>query len=147
MAASHSAWRRRSYGEVRLSFHLAPPLFAKRDPVTGHLIKQEFGPWMMRVFRLLARLKGLRGTAFDPFGRTAERRAERALIDDYERMMRGRLKGLTAPRIAGLVKLAAVPDMIRGYGHVKEQAMAKANAARARLEAELDAAAYAVAAE
>jgi indolepyruvate ferredoxin oxidoreductase len=134
-------------GEVRLSFHLAPPLFAKRDPVTGHLIKQEFGPWMMRVFRLLARLKGLRGTAFDPFGRTAERRAERALIDDYERMMRGRLKGLTAPRIAGLVKLAAVPDMIRGYGHVKEQAMAKANAERARLEAELDAAAYAVAAE
>jgi len=134
-------------GDVRVNFHLAPPLFAQRDPATGHLIKQQYGPWIGRAFRLLAKLKGLRGTAFDPFGRTAERRAERALIDDYERMMRGRLRGLTAARIAGLVKLAAVPDMIRGYGHVKEQAMAKAATERARLEAEIDAAAFAVAAE
>ena len=102
---------------------------------------------MAHAFRLLAKLRGLRGTPFDPFGRTAERRAERALIEDYERMVRSRLKGLTAARIAGLVKLAAIPDMIRGYGHVKEQSMVKAAAERARLEAELDASAYAVAAE
>jgi indolepyruvate ferredoxin oxidoreductase len=134
-------------GNVRLSFHLAPPLFAKRDPATGHLIKQEFGPWMMRAFRMLAKLKGLRGTALDPFGRSAERRAERALITDYERMLRGRLDTLNPARIAGLVRLASVPDMIRGYGHIKDAAIAKATAERARLEAELDAEAYRQAAE
>ncbi len=134
-------------GDVKLSFHLAPPLFARRDPTTGHLVKQEFGPWMMGAFRLLAKLKGLRGTPFDPFGRSAERRAERALIDDYERMLRGRLQGLNPARLAILTRLAAIPDAIRGYGHVKELAMTKAVAERARLEAEFDAGAFAVAAE
>src|SRR5262245_23081180 len=69
--------------ELRLEFHLAPPLFARRDPVTGQPRKMSFGPWMLSVFRLLAKLKGLRGTAFDPFGYTVERRTERALIADY----------------------------------------------------------------
>ena len=71
-------------GDYRLVFHLAPPLIAPRDPVTGELRKMRFGAWMLPVFRLLKSLRGLRGTAFDPFGYTAERRTERALIAEYE---------------------------------------------------------------
>ncbi|NIR60001.1 MAG: hypothetical protein GWO02_10985, partial [Gammaproteobacteria bacterium] len=69
----------------RLRFHLAPPLLARRDPATGVPRKRAFGAWVLPVFRLLARLKGLRGTGLDPFGWTAERRAERALIGEYEK--------------------------------------------------------------
>ena len=82
-------------GDFRLKFHLAPPLLASRDPKTGHLQKQEFGPWMLPVFRLLAKLKGLRGTAFDPFGYTAERKQERALIREYEGLVDELLGGLS----------------------------------------------------
>ncbi len=71
-------------GDYKLKFHLAPPLFAERDPANGHLRKSEYGPWMLAAFRLLARLKFLRGTAFDIFGRSEERRAERQAIVDYE---------------------------------------------------------------
>src|SRR6185437_5059769 len=63
-------------GDYTLEFHLAPPLLAARDPLTGHLQKRSYGPWMLRAFALLARFKRLRGTALDPFGRTAERRME-----------------------------------------------------------------------
>ena len=77
--------RQQFEGDFRLEFHLAPPLFAARDPDTGHLQKRSYGPWMLRAFALLARLKRLRGTALDPFGRTAERRMERRLIAEYER--------------------------------------------------------------
>ena len=70
-----------------LEVHLAPPLLADRDPTTGHLKKRRYGPWMLRAFRLLARLKRLRGTALDPFGRSAERRMERQLLRDYETLL------------------------------------------------------------
>jgi indolepyruvate ferredoxin oxidoreductase len=113
-------------GDFKLKFHLAPPLFAARDPKTGRLLKQEFGPWMLHAFRLLARLKRLRGTAFDVFGYTAERREERALIRDYEGLIDELLGGLTPANHSLAVKLASIPDDIRGYGHVKDAHLVKA---------------------
>ena len=71
-------------GDYKLTFHLAPPLFADRDPATGQLKKREYGAWMMPMFRLLASLKRLRGTRLDIFGYTEERRMERRLIGEYE---------------------------------------------------------------
>ena len=79
--------RQQFEGDYRLEFHLAPPLLADRDPATGHLKKRAYGPWMLKAFALLARLKGLRGTVLDPFGRSADRRRERALIGQYERVV------------------------------------------------------------
>jgi indolepyruvate ferredoxin oxidoreductase len=112
-------------GDFRLKFHLAPPLLAARDPRTGHLLKREFGSWMLRAFPLLARFKVLRGTAIDPFGHTPERRQERALIREYETLIDELLTGLSAENHHLAVKLAALPDEIRGYGHVKESHLAK----------------------
>ena len=102
---------------------------------------------MMQAFRLLARLKFLRGTTLDPFGYTAERKAERALIADYEQMILGRIATLKAVQLPLLIKLAELPEIIRGYGHIKEQAMAKAATERARLQAALDDNSFAIAAE
>jgi indolepyruvate ferredoxin oxidoreductase len=113
-------------GDYRLRFHLAPPLLAERDPGTGHLVKREFGAWMLPAFRLLARLRFLRGTALDPFGRTAERKTERALIGEYESLVAEILAGLTASNHELAVRLASVPDEIKGYGHVKDAHLAKA---------------------
>lgn len=107
-------------GKLRLRFHLAPPLLAKRDPDSGHLIKREFGSWMLPVFKVLAKFKFLRGTAFDPFGRTAERKMERQLIADYEEQIAHLLAGLNKDKLALAVELAGLPHFIRGYGHVKE---------------------------
>jgi len=123
-------------GDYRLKFHLAPPLFASRDPKTGHLLKQEFGSWILPVFKLLARLKGLRNTAFDPFGYTAERKLERALIGQYESLVDELLGALTPANHALAVKLASVPDDIRGYGHVKDAHLEKAKRKEADLLAQ-----------
>jgi indolepyruvate ferredoxin oxidoreductase len=135
------------YGEFSLKFHLAPPIFAARDKVTGHLRKRQYGPWMLRAFGVLARLKFLRGTAFDPFGRSAERKTERKLIEDYLAMLDARLAALTPEQLALLTRLARVPETIRGFGHVKDENIRKAQAERARLEAELDNSRFAAAAE
>jgi indolepyruvate ferredoxin oxidoreductase len=125
-------------GPYRLRFHLAPPLLAERDLVTGHLKKRDYGPWMLVAFRLLARLRWLRGTAFDIFGRTAERRSERRLISEYETTLDRIVAGLSAANHAAAVELAALPLDIRGFGHVKEanlhRASAKAEALSARFE-------------
>jgi indolepyruvate ferredoxin oxidoreductase len=134
-------------GDVSLSFHLAPPLFARRDRATGHLQKQEFGGWVIHVFQLLARLKFLRGTLFDPFGHTTERKAERKLIDDYLSMIEQRIAGLKGEQIPILARLGRLPEMIRGYGHIKEQSIAKALTEKARLEADLENSQFAAAAE
>ena len=112
----------------RLRFHLAPPLLAARDPQSGRLKKSAYGPWMLTAFKFLARLRKLRGTPFDPFGRTAERRAERRLVDVYERAIMELLAGLTPDKLEPAVRIAALPDRIRGYGHVKEKALAQAEA-------------------
>ena len=119
-------------GNFSVKFNLAPPLFAKKD-AQGHLIKAEFGSWMWRAFKLLAKAKGLRGGAFDLFGYTAERRMERALIVNYREVLAGLLVNLTADNYAGSVELASLPEKIRGFGHVKEQAVASYRQDQARL--------------
>ena len=113
-------------GDFKLTFHLAPPLISRRDPETGELRKRDFGPWMMGIFRLLARLKGLRGTPFDPFGYTDERRRERQLIRAYEATLEALLAGLAAETHAAAVEIAGLPQSIRGFGHVKEKTIAAA---------------------
>jgi indolepyruvate ferredoxin oxidoreductase len=123
-------------GVTGLRFHLAPPLFAPRDPDTGELRKREYGPWMLTAMGWLARFKGLRGTAFDLFGRTEERQMERGLIDDYERRMRALLAGLDAVRLPLAVQIADVPEQIRGFGHVKERQVKLARAAWDTLDAQ-----------
>ncbi|WP_323142258.1 indolepyruvate ferredoxin oxidoreductase family protein [Massilia phyllosphaerae] len=117
-------------GDFSLKFNLAPPLFAKKN-AKGHLVKAEFGSWMWTAFKLLAKLKGLRGGAFDVFGYSAERRMERALIAEYRAMVEDLLPALDAANHATAVELAALPEQIRGFGHVKETAVA---AYRARKE-------------
>ena len=107
-------------GDYKIHFHLAPPLLAKKD-ADGHLRKAEYGPWVFKAFRVLARLKGLRGGAFDVFGYTAERKMERQLIADYFRQIDELLAGLDNENHALAVDIASVPEHIRGYGHVKER--------------------------
>ena len=120
-------------GDFTLEFHLAPPLLAERDPMTGHLKKRRYGPWMMRVFALLAKLKILRGTPLDLFGRSAERKIERNLIREYEAML-DELVAALAPDNHGLaVDLARIPEQIRGFGHVKLENLAAARAKQEKL--------------
>jgi indolepyruvate ferredoxin oxidoreductase len=118
---------------LRFEFHLAPPLLARRDKTTGLPRKMSFGPWMLPAFQLLAKLKGLRGTPFDPFGRSLERRTERKLIGDYEAMLDEVLAKLTPDNHAIAVALAAIPEKIRGFGHVKQQHLTAAKADEAAL--------------
>jgi indolepyruvate ferredoxin oxidoreductase len=120
-------------GDIRLTFHLAPPVLGRRDPFTGKPVKTQFGPWMMTAFRLLAKLKRLRGTALDPFGRTAERRMERQLITDYRALIESLLPRLTEANAATALELAALPETIRGFGHVKEASVARAKSREAEL--------------
>jgi indolepyruvate ferredoxin oxidoreductase len=108
------------------------------DEATGRPAKTAFGPWMMTGFRLLARMKRLRGTRFDPFGRTAERRAERRLIADYRRRIESLLPGLNPGNLDTAVAIAALPATIRGFGPVKEAAMTAARAREAELAAEFE---------
>ena len=120
-------------GGWKLKFHLAPPLLAGPDPVTGEPEKQTYGPWMLRAFRVLARLKRLRGTWLDPFGHTAERRQERQLVLDYEALVPELLAALTPDNHATAVELAAIPDRIRGFGPVKERFLRHAKTREAEL--------------
>jgi indolepyruvate ferredoxin oxidoreductase len=119
--------------KLRLEFHLAPPLLARRDPVTGVPRKMSFGPWILPVFRLLARLKFLRGTPFDIFGYSQERRTERKLVADYEALIDEILAKLAPDNHPVAVGLAAIPEKIRGFGHVKARHLAAAKADEAAL--------------
>ncbi|HEU0222609.1 MAG TPA: indolepyruvate ferredoxin oxidoreductase family protein, partial [Paracoccaceae bacterium] len=116
----------------RIRFHLAPPILGRKDS-RGHPVKTEFGPWMMGVFRLLARLKRLRGTRWDPFGRSAERRMERALIEQYEADMAAVMAAFTEATREPAIALADLPLQIRGFGHVKLANAAKAAKRREEL--------------
>ncbi|WP_244599974.1 indolepyruvate ferredoxin oxidoreductase family protein [Blastochloris tepida] len=124
-------------GRVRLDFHLAPPFLARHDAITGEPKKMTFGPWLMFVFKLLKRMKGLRGTPFDPFGWTEERRIERQLIEDYFALMDEIVERLVPETHALAVGLAAIPDKIRGYGPVKARHLSSAKAEEAVLLARL----------
>jgi indolepyruvate ferredoxin oxidoreductase len=133
-------------GDFKLKFHLAPPVFAQRDS-NGHLMKKEYGGWMLKAFALLAKLKFLRGTAFDLFGRTTERKTERQLVEDYFAMIDQRIAGLKAEQIPLLARIARIPETIRGYGHIKEENIRKAAAEKTRLEGDLENSGFAAAAE
>ena len=134
-------------GDYKLQFHLAPPLWAPRDPTTGEMKKRTYGAWAMTAFRLLAKLKGLRGTVFDPFGHMAERKAERRLIGEYETLVRELTASLTPDNHALALEIAKLPMQIRGYGHVKLKSLARAKAREAELLAAYRAPIRAAAAE
>jgi indolepyruvate ferredoxin oxidoreductase len=104
---------------LRYEFHLAPPLLARKDKTTGVPRKMTFGPWLLPAFRVLAKLKGLRGTPFDVFGYTHERRTERQLVRDYEAVLEEILAKLTPENHAVAVGLANIPQKIKGFGHIK----------------------------
>ena len=119
-------------GDYTLTFHLAPPMFSKKNS-RGELIKKEFGPWMMKAFGLLAKMKGLRGGRFDLFGYTEERKMERALIKEYLDSIEAILPEVNAGNYDLAVQIAEVPEMMRGYGHVKERNVHQARIDQAAL--------------
>ena len=122
-------------GDFKLQFHLAPPLLAKKD-ARGRLKKQAYGPWVFTAFRALAKLRFLRGTPLDVFGYTHERRVERRLIEDYAATIDALLPELDSGNVGLAARIAAVPEHIRGYGHVKEAHLRDAKAREAALLAE-----------
>jgi indolepyruvate ferredoxin oxidoreductase len=118
---------------LRFHVHLAPPLLARRDKVTGEPKKMTFGPWIFPLFGVLAKFKFLRGTAFDPFGYSIERRTERALVRDYEALLDEVLGKLDRDNHHIAVGLAAIPEKIRGFGHIKLRHLKAAKADEAAL--------------
>jgi indolepyruvate ferredoxin oxidoreductase len=120
-------------GDYKLHFHLAPPLLAKRHSETGELTKSEYRAWVFGAFKMLAKLKFLRGGRLDVFGYSKERRVERQLISEYEQIIGELLVSLSADNHALAVRIASVPEDIRGFGHVKERNIGKANAKQSEL--------------
>jgi len=110
-------------GDLKLTYYLAPPIFGRKDARTGQPVKTKFGPWMVRAFGVLARLKGLRGGMFDVFGYTKERREERLLVEDYFALVREIVENLDASNHGLAVTLASLPEKVRGFGHVKAKSL------------------------
>ncbi|MFT7048117.1 MAG: indolepyruvate ferredoxin oxidoreductase [Halioglobus sp.] len=108
-------------GDYELRFNMAPPLFSKRDPNTGHLIKSEFGPWMIKAFSMLAKFKFLRATPFDIFGHSEERKQERADIVQYEVLLDSVLADVSDDNYEAALEIARLPQKLRGFGHVKDR--------------------------
>lgn len=118
---------------IKLTFHLAPPLLAKVDPASGRPRKMAFGPWMLKAFGVLARLKGLRGTALDIFGYSQERRDERARIGRYRAVIERLLADLKTDNLPQAIEIASLPERIRGFGHVRAKNAGDADAREATL--------------
>ncbi|MCD6070429.1 MAG: indolepyruvate ferredoxin oxidoreductase, partial [Microvirga sp.] len=118
---------------LRYEFHMAPPVLAKKDPVTGLPRKMSFGPWMLKAMGVLAKFKALRGTPLDVFGYTHERRTERQLIREFEGRIEEIVARLNAGNHATAVGLASIPQKIRGFGHIKERNLKAAKAEEADL--------------
>ena len=125
-------------GDYKLNFHLSPPVLNPKDKVTGKPRKLTFGPWMFSAFKLLAGFKGLRGTAFDVFGYNSERKTERRLIDDYRKTLESVLPVLNQDNVSLVASIAALPDVIRGYGYIKEDNLKKYEQELAKLLASFD---------
>jgi indolepyruvate ferredoxin oxidoreductase len=124
-------------GDFKISFNLAPPILGGGKDALGRPLKRAFGAWMMPVFRMLAGLRGLRGTALDVFGHSADRKLERELIVSYENDVAAVLAALSPITLETAVELLSLPDRVRGYGPVKEKAAADAKARHAQLIADL----------
>ena len=120
-------------GDLRFEFHLAPPLLARKDPITGEARKMSFGPWMMKAYRVLAAMRFLRGSKLDIFRYSNDRREERALILEYEALCGELIAGLTPANHETALALAALPEKIRGYGHIKTRHLAAVRPERQRL--------------
>ncbi|MFK7885246.1 MAG: indolepyruvate ferredoxin oxidoreductase family protein [Gammaproteobacteria bacterium] len=120
-------------GDFKLQFNLSPPAIAPKDKVTGLPRKMTFGAWIMPAFGLLAKMRFLRGTALDFFGRTDERKMERQLIVNYEKTIGMLLETLSNDNHALAIQIASIPEHIRGYGHVKEQHVEQAKRTEAQL--------------
>ena len=120
-------------GKLKLKFHVAPPLFSPKDPNTGKLKKITIGAWILPIFKMLSKFKFLRGTLLDSFGKTKERKMERFLIEQYKNDLNKILNELNSKNISLAVQIASIPEMIRGYGHVKEENMKKAERKREEL--------------
>jgi indolepyruvate ferredoxin oxidoreductase len=120
-------------GDFRIRFHFAPPLLAKPDPATGTVAKRSYGPWMMHALGVLSRLKVLRGTVFDPFGGSQERKMERQLLADYEADIELLLARLDLTTLATAIELASLPEQLRGFGHVKAAAVRRMRPRREEL--------------
>jgi indolepyruvate ferredoxin oxidoreductase len=135
-----SALQQEFEGPIRLRFHIGAWPFAKQDKRTGKIIKGEAGPWVLTAMKLMARMRGLRGTWFDPFRNNAERALDRQLLVQYEADMDAALADLSLKTVAIVAKLAALPQTIRGYGHVRQAQADAAAAVRDKLLQELDAA-------
>ena len=120
-------------GDFKMKFHMAPPIFNRGLDPEGRPKKSVFGPWMYPAFAALKRLKFLRGAAFDPFGKTEERRLERRMIDDYKARIEKIADRLTVENVATAIEIASLPDEIRGYGPVKLKSIAEAEEKLARL--------------
>jgi len=114
-------------GKPKITYHLAPPFLTRRDSKTGKIRKIAVGPWIRPFMMILARFKFLRGTVFDIFGYTRERRDERARIDAYERLITGICTSLSIGKLGTATEIAALAMSIRGYGHIKERTVIKAN--------------------
>ncbi|MDT4848599.1 hypothetical protein FQZ97_826930 [compost metagenome] len=127
--AFHARLASQFEGDFKLHVHLAPPLIAKKNE-RGELVKRPFGPYMFTAFKWLARFKGLRGTALDIFGRTEERRTERALIGEYRADIETVLSGLNSTNLELAAEIARIPEHIKGFGHVKERNLAAARSRR-----------------
>jgi indolepyruvate ferredoxin oxidoreductase len=124
-------------GNYTLSFHLAPPLLARPDPKTGKIKKMAFGPWMLIAFKWLAKARGYRGSRWDVFGRSSERRQERALLADYEADLAALLPKLERTTLGDAIALAKLPETIRGFGHVKQRSIDAAAPEREALRSRL----------
>lgn len=138
-AAFSEALHAQFQGDFRLQFYLAPSWLSRPDPVTGEPRKRSFGPWVLGAFRVLAKLRVLRGTWLDPFGHSEERKLEHALIGDYERSIHQLLESLDAGNYDTALAIAELPEQIRGYGHVKEKAVERARAQERQLQERLKA--------
>lgn len=125
-------------GDYKLHFHMAPPILSKPGKPGGEPRKIEVGGWMFGALKVLARMKGLRGGMLDPFGKTAERKMERRLIDEYEELVSSLLPKLNAESQTQVETLAALPEMVKGYGPIKERNVESYEVEKLRLLKELE---------
>lgn len=123
-------------GDYRLTFHMAPPLLARKKDHLGRPQKITLGPWMLPLFKWLAKGKAIRGKRFDPFGWSLERKIERQLVADYKQTLSEMLPGLNQQNHAIAITIASMPDQIRGYGPVKDKSIAEAQRRNTELVAE-----------
>jgi len=115
-------------GDFYLQYHLAPPVLAKKDPVSGLPVKRTYGPWMGQALRLIAKFKFLRGTPFDPFGRSDDRRLERKMIEQYESVVQEAVSGMNAANHGIVEQIVSYPESVRGFGHIKKKSYHEAMA-------------------